>query len=396
MPTVNTSTVGSAGRNYATLTLWEAAKNGDLVAADTIEQAACYNDSVLNESFMMNGWVVDATRYPRVYTPTAERHTGTAGTGFTINYTGINGYTIKNFTNYCRIEGIAFDSTDVDASHYSIWWENSGAASEVLIAYNLFYGDRVDTCHGIWIDHADANVRLYNNFIYNHNGAGVNIEDCHTAYIYNNTVYLNSYGIRVNGANTGTVIAKNNAVFDSDNNDFDGTFSSESDCNCSSDATAPGLHSLHSKSVNNNLVSIVGGSEDLHCLDTSSDIYAAGADLTADPYLAFFDDIDGDARSFWCMGGDEFTQSVSSSQALKTAKRAYSIYKNGLVLLEFECELVDLMSDIGDTCTIETGNPQIPFTKALIWRIERQFGDTNRVKVSALTGGWQWDEENVW
>jgi hypothetical protein len=62
MPTVQTKTVGSSGRNYSTIAAFWAAVPANLVTADEQWIAELYNDSVFNETLTLSGKTTDATR----------------------------------------------------------------------------------------------------------------------------------------------------------------------------------------------------------------------------------------------------------------------------------------------------------------------------------------------
>jgi hypothetical protein len=113
MPTTVTSTIKSSGGDYTSLSAWETAKQADLVAADQIQQAECYNFA-LSDNILIDGWTTSATQYIRIYTPTAERHNGTqrevSGSGFRIS-TGGGSAPIAINENYVRIEGLEIENT---------------------------------------------------------------------------------------------------------------------------------------------------------------------------------------------------------------------------------------------------------------------------------------------
>lgn len=84
------------------------------------------------------------------------------------------------------------------------------------------------------------------------------------------------------------------------------------------------------------------------------------------------------------------------SNAEYLAKYIYSIYKFGLFIVTFECTLKNLMADIGDKCTVTIGNPAITLTDCRIFNISRTIGDSNRVTISALYGGFLSNEDSFW
>lgn len=64
MPTTNIRSIGSGGgRDFATLSAWEAATDVDLVATDVVEIGEMYNDSVFGAGATLSGAITDATRY---------------------------------------------------------------------------------------------------------------------------------------------------------------------------------------------------------------------------------------------------------------------------------------------------------------------------------------------
>lgn len=84
MATEVISTIRASGGDYTTLSAWEAGEQRNLVTADEIAVAVCYNDwpSGLSDSINIAGWTTDATRYIRVTVAEGHRHNGTPGTGF--------------------------------------------------------------------------------------------------------------------------------------------------------------------------------------------------------------------------------------------------------------------------------------------------------------------------
>lgn len=75
------------GGYYTSLSLWEAGEQGNLVTADEIRTAVCYNDwpgAGLEEPAGLNisGSTTDSTRYLKVTVAPGNRHNGIHGTGF--------------------------------------------------------------------------------------------------------------------------------------------------------------------------------------------------------------------------------------------------------------------------------------------------------------------------
>ena len=393
---VNVSTIGSdPTRDYSAVSGWEAGQRGNFVTGTVIERGDMYNDSQLDDAVGFSASTTSALYYWLLRTPADERHDGTKDSGARIEYDGAFGETIDVQDDYWRIEGVEIHSGSSEhSSHEAIKVQSVGSNTDIRIEKCLICGENDSSSRGIEINDSTATVKISNNFIYDidtSNGVGILVTDAATVYAYHNSILDMKYGIqRV----AGTVIAKNNAVFDCATANFTGTFHADSDYNCCSDTSAPGSNSKNSKTASDNFTSVTAGSQNLHVKDNTADIYFAGKDLATDTY-PILDDIDDNTRTTYDIGADEYSPGAAS-QALILAKKYYSIHKVGLTYVRADCELVDMMSDLGDVCTIQTGNPAISFTKALIFKVERTFGGKNRIRVHCLTGGWLWDEDGAW
>lgn len=84
MATEVISTIRASGGDYTTLSAWEAGEQRNLVTADQIATAVCYNDwpTGLVDELDINGWTTDATRYVKVTVAEGHRHNGTPKSGF--------------------------------------------------------------------------------------------------------------------------------------------------------------------------------------------------------------------------------------------------------------------------------------------------------------------------
>lgn len=76
------SKINCATEDYNTLTLWEDAKDGDLMSLDQQQTAHVYDDDgVLVDGLSISGSTCDETRYMKVTVPSGERHNGTVSQG---------------------------------------------------------------------------------------------------------------------------------------------------------------------------------------------------------------------------------------------------------------------------------------------------------------------------
>ncbi len=108
MPTEIIHTIKSKGGDYTSLAAWEAAQQRDLTAVDEIAVAECYNFQDTT-AVLIAGWTTDATRYIKVYTPTSERHTGVADTGYRLTVAGVWAMQIRE--EHVHLEGLETTSS---------------------------------------------------------------------------------------------------------------------------------------------------------------------------------------------------------------------------------------------------------------------------------------------
>jgi len=318
--TVNT--INRTGQDYDTLTLWEDAVDGDITAGNA-EVAECYDDDGdLPDNLTINGFTTDADSYVEVRTPSAERHSGTAASGFKL-VANNDAILITINDDHVRITGLIIDQDSTDL----IFQVNFiSSTNDIRISYNIITFEQGSDA--ILITDTDTNLKYFNNVLYGI-GTIVNFIDgfqvnCDSAWVYNNS-FFNSY--QAFRANAGVVYAKNNLSFGS-TFDFSGSFQSTSDFNISADASAPDNgNSILSATIDatNDVISLTSGSEDLHVRGTSSDLYNNGQDLSSDTFLNITDDIVGISRpqsTSYDIGAFELIVSVAATPATKKGIRA--------------------------------------------------------------------------
>jgi hypothetical protein len=317
-------TVKPSGGDYTSLEACMNDNEQDLVANDKyfdVEIDGTWS-SADTSAVTIHNYTTDATRYINIYTTATAFHGGTLPNGSTntgyLNSPGASSnITLSN--NFVTINGIAFQkgssdwSSIISATNY-VGYETIKRclAKGSSAAGNSFIG--TSQPRNTWY--------IYNNIVYGFIGVyaggvlsvGSGEGDSNThLYIYNNTVYgcLNSTsgqeakGISIDsGANDyiinnlflncticislarGTHSGSNNATSDGTGDDSpltDGIVDKTDYASYFVDTT-------------------IDGGEDFHLLDTATDFIGGGADLSG----TFTDDIDGDTRSAWDIGADEY------------------------------------------------------------------------------------------
>jgi hypothetical protein len=295
---------------YTSLATWQAefggidfgaAPPGDLVAADLlavarIEGAWSQPDSTPLD---LGGWTTDAAHYIRIYTAPEARHTGAPGSGYRLQTSGEG--PIYSSVAYFRVEGLEISG---DTSDHLIYLSpNTGeGVGEVHFSHNLVHGNGVSTASGLMSYSLGGTLYAWNNVIYGVGEPGYTAgiqTGSETAYLYNNTIAGITSGFAIRSG--GVAVAKNNLT-DAPGTDFYGSFYPGSDFNASSDDSAPGLHSRWEQTFG--FTSPSAGDYHLAASDGGARNY--GLDLSQDPVLPIFDDLDEAARSGgWDIGADE-------------------------------------------------------------------------------------------
>ena len=118
MPTTVVKTIHASGGDYTTLSAWEAANQGNLVATDEVRVAECYNDwpGGLNDAVNIDGSTTDATRYMAITVAAGHRHTGKPDTGFRIVRSAAYTAVVLFNDPYCRASWLDVRNTGAEGS----------------------------------------------------------------------------------------------------------------------------------------------------------------------------------------------------------------------------------------------------------------------------------------
>lgn len=135
--TVNISTVGATARDYATITIWEAATDNDLVAAGDIEVGECYADANFNEKIIIAGATTDVSNHRILRAATGEKHDGTvSGAGAIVQSTS-NGTLFKVFESFLQLgSGMVLNLTTASTSDECIRVGDGSNTAEGLLVEN--------------------------------------------------------------------------------------------------------------------------------------------------------------------------------------------------------------------------------------------------------------------
>jgi hypothetical protein len=309
-----TESIGTATRDWSTITLWEA----DLVnknAADDIT-GECYDDSTFDEAFTMN----DATPTSVTLSVEAnERHDGTAGIGARLVATAarLSLFSVPSGMNGAyTIEWLEFDANgnggpllDATKSQFNnvgtlknlIMHDQSGGFSyeglimaetrDVRVMNCILYDNTRSTTVDVWgisVDGDKAGGGVYNNTVYKCDNSSSG--DAEGIYVATNSANHTSRN-NISVGHTSSSGTANAFVYGGTNID--------SDYNLSDDATADDAggsnHVINTSVGAVSFVSTANGNEDLHLSGTGSSAHAVGEDLVTTPSGVEID-IDGTDR----------------------------------------------------------------------------------------------------
>lgn len=293
-------TVKSSGGDYSSLSAWEAGQQKSISAGDT-EQAECY--SFVDTTYVIiDGWTTVATGYIRVYTPTAERHNGTAGAGYRLNVATDFRNCIVCYEEFARFEGLSF-SQGVSVGSPTCFYNFPGSAtSDVRLEQSI-----VTNCTSTYwaIYNGSGVLKVGNCAILHSAGGGIQTvwdNAAPTTHIHNCSLG-NVAGVGISRS-SGTVNAKNCYV-SSAGSEYSGTVTRTTCAHASATVFSGSTASIAFDT--GNFVNVTSGSSDLHLASgASSTLKTGGTDLSADANYPFSTDIDGDTRSDWGIGADEY------------------------------------------------------------------------------------------
>ena len=330
-----TKSIGTASRDYSTITSWEADLDDFTTVYSNGDDAVgeCYNDSDFNEQVDINGGGTSMTGLNSITltVPVSERHDGTAGTGARMIYSSkLNVYSDKNV----NISWLEIDWGGTNSNQFSIVYTQNNSYEQKIS--NMLIHDAQTPSAGRMIYGKYGYLTIANNIVYNlthtgpYRGYGIYVESFRTSYAYNNTVHniasthanaAYTFGIHIVHSNN----VRNNIATEVGDGIYSGCFGNvtagTNSNNMSTDSTAPGPNSLTEVTASAQFVSVVAGAEDLH-LATGSEARGAGVSLSSAGDIVQYD-IDGAYRgTVWDIGADQTPATVTKT--IGTSSRDYS------------------------------------------------------------------------
>ena len=323
-----TKSIGTSSRDYSTITLWEAdLDTGSIYSSGDDAVGEVYNDS----SFTFTSAITIDTNATlssiKLTVPRSERHDGTAGTGAKLVPTPANLY-----ASHClviadpniRVEFLEFEfdaHTGYDV--FGVWLRIGKSATNCDVNGCLFHAlenGSVSPSLGVYVQSNVTDTRVHNNFFIT---MGYCIRSSYggTAYIYNNTGYGSSTSGRsvrgIDHINFSTnVDVRSNLMANFGTADIDTGWTISPTTNATSDSSGQ----TTGITASDHFVSIVGGSEDLHLVESSS-LRGAGQDLGS----SYGPDINDSNRhaldaTVWDIGAHQY----ASTASIGTSSRDYS------------------------------------------------------------------------
>jgi hypothetical protein len=290
----------------------------DLTVANKIWNVVLYGDGVQGNPIYVWNWTTDGLRYLRLFTPVwpsevgvSQRHFGQwTEKAFRLGVptVGGDGNRLSVKTNTVTVDGLQIMVDDDGGSISGLYIESIGSS---VVSNNILRKiDSVSWGSGIYLGSTGGIGKIFNNLIYGFDvfySIRVNAASS-TQYIYNNSGFDHTNGIR---SENGTVIAKNNLMKGSSNNqNYSGIFGMGSNYNISDDTTVPG-------GANDRASSPIGFFselfDDFRLSLTGNSAVNGGTSLASDSFLPFTSDIRSYLRGLgnaWDIGAFEMAESI--------------------------------------------------------------------------------------
>ncbi len=317
------ASIGTTGRDYATITAWEADfDNAEIYGRQNGRpRGECWADSDFDEFPNINGGGSIGLAFVTLTAEATQRHDGTADSGARLAPTtdNFNGITLNAVG---VVEWLEIDGNDRDIIRL---FRANTAFVERRVRNMVAHNAQSSVATNVGIQYADLTTTyITNNIVYdikptgsNRSAWGIYFVSTGTTYVSNNTVYDcvgngSGAGVGFNATQDDSdVRCQNNIAAGADicySAALQNPTNSIVDHNLSSDATATGTGSIINADAVDEFISVIAGSEDLH-LKAGASAIDAGIDLGTTPDRVNFD-IDNQDRlvmggPVWDIGADE-------------------------------------------------------------------------------------------
>ena len=326
------------GGDYTTFAAWQADHGGavskDLVGNGDTVTLECYGSGI-TENFTLTGWTTGASNYITIIVPEAERHDGTPGTGFVWQNSGASTPCTITGATYTRITGMEFFNNATVNYRYA-FQINTGANNSIFESCIM---RATSTASGHTVAETSSRDTEFRNCLFIGDGANTNacvVSSANNNQTYNNCTFVDATGtggfglnlLNTNGSYLSDVrncVSYNCTEFYDDSIAVAWTTTTGYNASSTYTTTAP-PDEVGGSNYTSNVVSgdfEATGSDDYH-LATGSNLIGVGVDISG----SFTTDIDGDTRSSWDIGMDEF---VSSGSAAITGTATASIAEADIV-----------------------------------------------------------------
>lgn len=292
MPTTVTSTIRSSGGTYTSLSAWFAVKQGNIVTADQVQVAECYDDwaTGLDDAVTITGATTDSTRYYKITVASGNRHTGIPQTGFFIKRAHTGSGIIRLDQNYTEVEWLDVEQTSTGDDYKAF----ITVAGKTGIKITNCLAKSVANAAGASFYIPDATAICCLAYESTRTGFGLNAGSS----TYNCTSAECRFGF---SADSTAPIIKNCVSYNSSYSNYFNVTGTNCDYNATSTGSddAPGANSVISVASGD---FVNAASNDFH-LASGSALIGAGTNL----YSTFTTDIDGDtwpSSGAWDIGFD--------------------------------------------------------------------------------------------
>lgn len=317
-----TKTVKSSGGDYTSLNAALSGMSGDLTSncggtgTAGILTIECYAMSDTTAVDTGTGYTTSSSYYINITVPTAERHDGKWNTSKYRLEISSNAPGIYAQANDINITGLQISHSYDGYQQCIVCFGESSGTSTYFIDKCIIKG-LDDYSGGITITGYADNATIRNSVIYKPSSVGQSLGDegvlieTGSITIQNCTIFNFNDGVELDG---GSATITNCAVFgNGDDFDIDGTATISYCASDDGDGTnavniSPGA--TEADDWADAFVDYANG--DFHIKDTDSVLYNAGTDLSG----TFTNDIDGDTRSQWDIGADEYVAAGGASVTL--------------------------------------------------------------------------------